>query len=68
MAVRHKNDGTATFDATVDTIFKYMSDGDHGHIGFKSRKLVGVSDNQVMLVAEVQNPDGSTFKKTINGI
>jgi len=63
--VRYKRDGIATFDATTDTIFKYMSAGNHPHAAFKSHNLVGVAGNVVTIDAEVYNPDGSTFQTRI---
>ncbi len=63
--VRYKKDGIATFDADVDTIFRYMSAGNHPHAAFKSHRLVSVSGNVVTLDAEIFNPDGSTFKTII---
>jgi hypothetical protein len=42
-----------------------MSSGNHPHAAFKSHTLVGVSDNVVTVVAEIYNPDGSTFETTI---
>lgn len=63
--VHYKKDGMATFDATPDKIFRYMSEGNHQHAAFKSHRLVGISENVVTLIAEIYNPDGSTFKTTI---
>jgi thioredoxin-dependent peroxiredoxin len=63
--VRYKKDGIATFDVAADTVFKYMSAGNHPHAAFKSHRLVGVSGNVVTVEAEVYNPDGSTFATTI---
>jgi hypothetical protein len=63
--VRYKKDGIATFDATTEEIFRYMSAGNHPHAAFKSHRLVGVSANVVTADAEIYNPDGSTFKTTI---
>src|SRR4029078_8557413 len=37
--VRYKKEGVATFDVTTDTIFKYMSVGNHPHAAFKSHRL-----------------------------
>ena len=42
-----------------------MSAGDDPHAAFKSHRLSGVSDNVVTVVAEIYNPDGSTFETTI---
>jgi alkyl hydroperoxide reductase subunit AhpC len=64
-AVSYKKDGIATFDVTPDTVFKYMSAGNHPHAAFKSHRLVSVNGNIVTVDAEVYNPDGSTFKTTI---
>jgi alkyl hydroperoxide reductase subunit AhpC len=63
--VRYKKDGIATFDATPEKVFKYMSAGNHPHAAFKSHRLVGVKGNTVTIEAEVYNPDGSTFATTI---
>ena len=65
MSVRYRRDGIATFDATPDELFRYMSAGDHPHAAFKSHRLVGVADGVVTVRAEVYNPDGSTFETTI---
>ena len=65
MYVHYKRDGIATFDTTTETVFRYMSAGNHHHAAFKSHRLVGVSDNVVTLDAEIYNPDGSTFTTTI---
>jgi hypothetical protein len=65
MQVHYKHDGIATFDTTPETVFRYMSAGDHPHVAFKSHRLVSVSGNLVTLAAEVYNPDGSTFTTTI---
>ena len=42
-----------------------MSAGNHPHAAFKSHQLVGVAGNVVTLEAEIYNPDGSTFRTTI---
>ena len=63
--VHYKRDGIATFDATTEKIFRYMSAGNHPHAAFKSHHLVGVAANVVTVEAEVYNPDGSTFRTTI---
>jgi hypothetical protein len=65
MGVHYKKDGIATFDATPEKIFRYMSAGNHPHAAFKRHSLVGVSGNEVTVDAEVFNPDGSTFETTI---
>jgi hypothetical protein len=65
MTVHYKKDAIATFDATPDTLFRYMSAGGHPHAAFKSHRLDGVSDGVVTVKAEVYNPDGSTFETTI---
>jgi hypothetical protein len=65
VSVHYKHDGIATFDATNEKIFRYMSLGDHHHTAFKSYHLVGISDKLVTLEAEIYNPDGSTFTTTI---
>jgi thioredoxin-dependent peroxiredoxin len=63
--VRYKKDAIATFDASTDTIFRYMSAGDHPHKAFKSHRLVSVVGNVVTSEAEIYSPDGSTFTTTI---
>jgi alkyl hydroperoxide reductase subunit AhpC len=63
--VRYKKDGIATFDTTPDTVFNYMSAGNHQHAAFKSHHLAGVAGNVVTVEAEIYNPDGSTFNTTI---
>jgi hypothetical protein len=68
VSVHYKHDGIATFDAPVETIFRYMSEDNHHHAAFKSHDLVGVADNVVTVTAEVYNPDGSTFTTTIKHI
>ena len=63
--VHYKREGIATFEATPEKIFRYMSTGDHPHAAFKSHRLVGVTGDVVTLEAEIYNPDGSTFQTTI---
>ena len=63
--VHYKREGIATFEATPEKIFRYMSAGNHPHAAFKSHQLVGVAGNVVTLEAEIYNPDGSTFRTTI---
>ncbi len=64
--IQHGHDfDEATFDATPDKLFAYMSAGGHPHAAFKSHRLVGVADGVVTVKAEVFNPDGSTFETTI---
>jgi hypothetical protein len=65
MQVHYKREGIATFDVAPEMVFKYMSAGDHPHVGFKSHRLLSLVDNVVMLAAEVYTPDGSTFGMTI---
>jgi heme-degrading monooxygenase HmoA len=65
MSVHYKKEGIATFDATPDKLFQYMSAGGHQHAAFKSHRLDGISDGVVTVSAEVYNPDGSTFETTI---
>jgi hypothetical protein len=65
VSVHYQHDDIATFDAPVETIFRYMSEGNHHHAAFKRHDLVGVADNVVTVTAEVYNPDGSTFTTTI---
>jgi len=65
MSVHYKKEGIATFDATSDKLFQYMSAGGHPHAAFKSHRLLGISEGVVTVNAEVYNPDGSTFETTI---
>ena len=65
MSVHYKRDAIATFDASTERIFQYMSAGNHPHKAFKSMRLVGVSGDLVTLDVEVYNPDGSTFQMTV---
>lgn len=65
MSIHYEHEGIATFPVTTDTIFRYMSIGNHQHAAFKSHRLVGVSANRVTVEAEIYNPDGSTFSTTI---
>ena len=65
MSVHYRKEGIATFDATPDKLFQYMSAGGHPHVAFKSHRLDGISDGVVTVSAEVFNPDGSTFETTI---
>lgn len=65
MTVHYKRDGIATFDATTEKIFRYMSSGGHPHQAFKSHELIDVSGNDVTVAAEIYNPDGTTFTTTI---
>jgi alkyl hydroperoxide reductase subunit AhpC len=66
LRVRYRKDGIATFDATPETIFQYMSAGGHPHAAFKRHELKGVTENVVTVEAEVYNPDGSTFTTTVS--
>jgi hypothetical protein len=63
--VRYRKKGIATFDASTDAIFRYMSAGNHPHKAFKSHRLVSVVGNVVTIEADIYNPDGSTFTTTI---
>ena len=63
--VHYRKDGIATFDATTDTVFRYMSAGNHPHKAIKTHRLVGVEGNVVTVEAEFYNPDGSTFQTTV---
>jgi thioredoxin-dependent peroxiredoxin len=63
--VRFRREGIATFEATTDKIFRYMSASDHHHKAFKSHKVVGVADNVVTVDVDVYNPDGSTTNMTV---
>jgi heme-degrading monooxygenase HmoA len=65
MSVHYTKYGIATFDATPEKLFQYMSAGGHPHQAFKSHRLVGISDGVVTVSAEVYNPDGSTFETMI---
>ena len=65
MSVHYKKDGIATFDATAEKLFSYMSAGGHPHAAFKSHRLAAISDGVVTVTAEVYNPDGSTFETRI---
>ena len=65
MSVHYRKEGIATFAATPEKIFRYMSSGGHPHAAFKSHRLGGVDDGVVTVNAEVYNPDGSTFETTI---
>ena len=64
-SVHYRKDGIATFDATPEKVFSYMSAGGHPHTAFKSHRLVGDANGVVTVTAEVYNPDGSTFETTI---
>jgi heme-degrading monooxygenase HmoA len=63
--VHYRKDEIATFEATPDKVFAYMSSGGHPHAAFKSHRLVGEANGLVTLSAEVYNPDGSTFETRI---
>jgi len=65
MSVHYKREAIATFDATPEQLFRYMSAGDHPHAAFKSHRLVGKANGLVTVKAEVYNPDGTTFETTI---
>ena len=65
MGVHYQKDGIATFGATPEKVFAYMSSGGHPHAAFKSHCLAGIDDGVVTVVAEIYNPDGSTFETTI---
>jgi hypothetical protein len=65
MSVSYKHAQIATFDASNEKVFRYMSAGDHHHAAFKSHRLLNISDNVVTIEAEIYNPDGSTFVTTI---
>jgi thioredoxin-dependent peroxiredoxin len=64
-AVRYRKEGIATLPVSTERVFQYMSAGNHHHAAFKSHRLAGVSANVVTIDAEVYNPDGSTFRTTI---
>ena len=63
--VHIQKDGFVTFDANVETIFRFMSSGDHPHAAFKRYHLIGVAGDVVTIDAEVYNPDGTTFRTTL---
>ncbi len=63
--LHYKKEGIATFPAPAEKIFQYMSAGNHHHAAFKSHRLAAVDANVVTIDAEVYNPDGSTFRTTI---
>jgi len=63
--VRYRKDGIAAFDATPETIFQYMSAGNHPHAAFKRHEVKSVEDNLVTVEAELYNPDGSTSTTSI---
>ena len=64
-SVHYRKNGIITFDATIDSVFGYMKEGDHVHQAFKSHRLVGAKGNAVTIAAEIFNPDGSSFETTI---
>jgi len=63
--VHYKKNGIATFPASINDVFRYMSEGNHHHAAFKSHELSGIKGNIVTINAEIFNPDGSTFKTEI---
>ena len=65
LVVRYRKDGIATFDATAETIFQYMSAGGHPHAAFKRHEVTSVKDNLVTIEAETYKPDGSTSTLSI---
>jgi hypothetical protein len=65
MTVHYQHDAIATFPVPPETVFRYMSAGNHQHAAFKSHRLVGVSGHLVTIEAEIYNPDGTTFSTTI---
>jgi hypothetical protein len=65
VSVHYEHDEIATFDATTETIFRYMSTGGHPHAAFKRHRLVDVADGLVTVESEIFNPDGSTVATTI---
>jgi heme-degrading monooxygenase HmoA len=60
--VHYKHEGIATFPVPAETIFAYMSAGDHPPAAFKRPRLVATDGNVVTIDSEVFNPDGSTFE------
>ena len=63
--VRFERAGIATFDATPERIFRYMSAGDHPHKAFKRHTLTEVAGNVVTVDVDVYNSDGSTTTMTV---
>ena len=63
--VRYRKDAITTFDAPVETVFHYMSAGNHPHATFKRHELKSVTGNLVTVEAEIYNPDGSTSTTSI---
>src|SRR5215475_8632263 len=53
--IRYKKAAIGTFPVTAETVFRYMSAGDHPHAAFKSHRLVGVTGNLVTISAEIYN-------------
>jgi alkyl hydroperoxide reductase subunit AhpC len=66
LRVNYRKEGIATFDATTEKIFQYMSTGGHPHAALKRYELVSATDELVTAAAEIYNPDGSTFTTTIS--
>jgi hypothetical protein len=63
--VHYKKNNITTFDVTIEEVFNYMKEGNHKHQAFKSHQLINSKDDQVIVEAEIYNPDGSTFKTRI---
>lgn len=47
MGLHYTRNGIATFDATTEKIFRYMSTGNHRHAAFKAHHLVRNSNGMV---------------------
>ena len=56
MTVHYQHDAIATFPVPPETVFRYMSAGNHQHAAFKSHRLVGVTGDLVTIEAEIYNP------------
>jgi alkyl hydroperoxide reductase subunit AhpC len=63
--VRFAKHAIAMFDAPIDTVFAYMSAGDHPHKAFKRHTLARAEGDAVTVDAEIYNPDGTTTRSTI---
>jgi hypothetical protein len=63
--VHYRRAEIAIFPTSIETVFRYMSAGGHKHAAFKSHRLVKKVGNVVSIEAEIYNPDGSTFRTTI---
>jgi hypothetical protein len=63
--VHYRHDAIASYDAPIDMVLQYMSNGGHPHAAFKRHELVSRDGDRVTLEGEVFNPDGSTTTMTI---